>query len=257
MEEVHSKNITLNIENNYYFFLEKKKRTTLNEKNELIVSINQVMSPSYGLYVWPSSVVLAEFVFQNQNLWGNKKILEIGCGTSLPGIVASLVGSHTVILSDTNLSFTLENCKDTLELNRNLFSKNLLASGNYYCSYNGCIVGVEELNWGYLNPQTSSLMSSNCFDFILGSDVFYDDKDFDDILATVSFIFKQNPSAIFYTAYEDRSEENLFTLAHLLNKWNMSSTKIELSTFFPPNSEKEYLLKGKSIYLFQIASKLR
>lgn len=66
----------------------------------LIESINQLERPNddndkhYGLFVWPCALVLAQFVaFYNTSLFSNRVVLELGCGTSLPGIVAALCGN--------------------------------------------------------------------------------------------------------------------------------------------------------------------
>jgi predicted nicotinamide N-methyase len=47
----------------------------------------------YGLFIWPCSIVLSHFILQNPTLFKEKNILEIGCGTALPGITCAV---HTV-----------------------------------------------------------------------------------------------------------------------------------------------------------------
>ena len=51
----------------------------------------------YGLYTWPCATVLARYVWQQQNAWRGMRVLEIGCGTALPGMVAAKVGCSTVL----------------------------------------------------------------------------------------------------------------------------------------------------------------
>lgn len=47
----------------------------------------------YGLFVWPSALVLAQFVALECPSWQGKVVLELGCGTALPGILAGRCGT--------------------------------------------------------------------------------------------------------------------------------------------------------------------
>ena len=49
--------------------------------------------------LWPSSIALSEFLNENSELISGKKIIEIGCGLGLAGIVAAKLGG-TVTLTD-------------------------------------------------------------------------------------------------------------------------------------------------------------
>ncbi len=53
----------------------------------------------YWAEVWPSAIGLSEHIALHPELVDGKRILEIGCGLGLPGIVAGLMGG-SVILSD-------------------------------------------------------------------------------------------------------------------------------------------------------------
>lgn len=52
----------------------------------------QVQPPSghYALFMWPSAMVLAHFVAQKTLLFEDKVVMELGCGTALPGILIAL-----------------------------------------------------------------------------------------------------------------------------------------------------------------------
>lgn len=72
-----------------------------NERDKLSVHVNERLEPSYGLYTWPSSVVLAQYLWYHHKLFADKNILELGAGTGLPGIVALLSGkTKSVTLTD-------------------------------------------------------------------------------------------------------------------------------------------------------------
>uniref|UniRef100_S4RFC0 Methyltransferase 23, arginine n=1 Tax=Petromyzon marinus TaxID=7757 RepID=S4RFC0_PETMA len=113
----------------------------------------QVLDPHYGMYVWPCSVVLAQFVWHNKALVRDQRMLELGAGTALPGIVAARCGA-TVTLSD------LPRC---------------LPSCAHSCRVNGLdgSVPVLGLRWGLVTP---SLVTMPPLDIILGSDILYEPR---------------------------------------------------------------------------------
>ena len=81
-------------------------------------------------------------------------LLQIGAGTSLPGIVAAKIGAK-VTLSDAEFyPNCLENCRQSCKVN-NLSS----------------VVKVIPLTWGLVDEEILNLEK---VDFILGSDCFYD-----------------------------------------------------------------------------------
>ena len=43
----------------------------------LLLIVNQVISGDYGLYVWPSAIVMAEYVWKSQSMLLDKVILEV------------------------------------------------------------------------------------------------------------------------------------------------------------------------------------
>lgn len=53
----------------------------------------------YWAEVWPSAIGLSEYLVQHPHLVAGKRVLEIGCGLGLPGIVAGMLGAQ-VVLSD-------------------------------------------------------------------------------------------------------------------------------------------------------------
>jgi len=82
------------------------------------------------------------------------------------------------------------------------------------------------ITWGQFTPNLFKLVKA---DIILGSDCFYDTKDFDDILATVSFLMEKNPQTKFWTSYQERSSSR--SIEDLLNKWGLKGVQIPLEDF--------------------------
>lgn len=72
----------------------RKFRFTDSSGQDLPVNIPEKVDPAYGMYVWPCAPVLAQYIWHNRkHLLVGKHVLEIGAGTSLPGIVAAKCGS--------------------------------------------------------------------------------------------------------------------------------------------------------------------
>ncbi|CAG2215148.1 METTL23 [Mytilus edulis] len=146
-----------------------------------------VLDGNYGMYVWPCSPVLAQYIWYHRASLKGKTILEIGAGTSLPGIVAAKCEA-TVILSD---------------------------SSEYPQCLANCAASCEANNLSNIP--------------VVGSDCFFDTKDFEDIIVTVAFIMKKRPSTEFWCTYQERSSSR--SIEYLLMKWGLESTEIDLETF--------------------------
>ncbi|CAK9188553.1 unnamed protein product [Ilex paraguariensis] len=66
------------------------------------ITIIESMKEDYGLFVWPCSIVLAEYVWQQRSRFSGENVVEIGAGTSLPGLVAAKVGANVTLTDDMN-----------------------------------------------------------------------------------------------------------------------------------------------------------
>ena len=64
-------------------------------RSEMTVTIPEQLAASYGLYLWPSAPVLAWYLWLNQHQFRGKRVLELGAGTSLPGILLAKVSLPT------------------------------------------------------------------------------------------------------------------------------------------------------------------
>ncbi|GAB1602949.1 methyltransferase-like protein 23 [Argonauta hians] len=185
--------------------------TFLNEKSneKLCVSIPELMDPNYGFYVWPSAVVLAQYVWYFQHDVKGKRILELSAGTALPGIVAAKCQAASVVLSDSFLlPNSVQHCKSC-------------------CAANGLpdlpVIGI---TWGLFSPE---LINLDRVDIILASDCFYNLKDFEDILLTVSFILEKNTRCQFWCTYQERSSDQ--TIELLLKRWGLKCCQVPLAKF--------------------------
>ncbi|KAF3336141.1 methyltransferase-like protein 23 isoform X2 [Carex littledalei] len=115
------------------------------------VDIIENVEEEYGMFVWPCSIVLSEYVWQQRFRFQGISVLELGAGTSLPGIVAAKVGSDVILTDKSDNSEILSNMRSI-------------------CDQNEVNCQILGLNWGEWD--------SNIFDLhpkiILGADVLYD-----------------------------------------------------------------------------------
>jgi predicted nicotinamide N-methyase len=113
--------------------------------------------------IWPPEVALSEFLIHQffPTKLAGAKVLEIGCGTGLAGVVAAQLGAFTMF-SDL-VPFTLEAVKETCQL-------------NHISNYDTCT-----LDW------SKKIESKERYDLVLGSEVFYEEG----ILADISYVLEK------------------------------------------------------------------
>ncbi|CAO1407184.1 unnamed protein product [Diamesa tonsa] len=195
------------------------------------------MLAAYSFYTWPSARVLAEFLFFMRKCLPDKKILEIGSGTSLPGILCAKLGANVILSDSACLPKSLEHIKRCCALNNLKDGEDIRILG---------------LTWG--------LLGSSCFDvgkdldMIIGSDCFYDPSVFEDILVTISLLLELNPKASFFFTYQERSSD--WSLESLLRKWNLNCINVNLDRIGRDCGIdfKDYM-GGHTIYLLEITRK--
>ncbi|OPJ88729.1 methyltransferase-like protein 23 [Patagioenas fasciata monilis] len=181
----------------------------------LALRIPEVLDSQYGMYVWPCAVVLAQYLWVHRSSLLGKRVLEIGAGVSLPGVVAAKCGAEVTLSDSEELPQCLRNCR-----------RSCLANQLPH-------IPVLGLTWGRVSPELLALAP---IDIILGSDVFFDPKDFEDILTTIYFLLEKNPHAQFWTTYQVRSAD--WSIEALLCKWKLKSIHVPLRSF---GADKEHL----------------
>ena len=117
----------------------------------------------YWNRIWPSSVAFSEYLIQQYfplELAGTQ-VLEIGCGTGVPGVVAAKLGAFTTF-SDM-VPVTLEGAKETCSLNH---------IPNF---------ATRIMDW------SEKLHLKERYDLVLGCEVFYEEA----ILPDISYILEK------------------------------------------------------------------
>ncbi|XP_022888030.1 methyltransferase-like protein 23 [Olea europaea var. sylvestris] len=184
----------------------------------LSISIIENMKEEYGLFVWPCSRILAEYVWQQKARFSSSHVVELGAGTSLPGLVAAKVGAEVTLTDDSTRLEVLDNMRRVCVLN------------NLKCKVLG-------LTWGVWDAPIFSLHPN----IILGADVLYDTSAFDDLFATVTFLLQKLPESVFITTYHNRSGHHL--IEFLMEKWGLKCIKLLDGFSFMP-SHKAASLSG-------------
>jgi len=173
--------------------------------------------------IWPSSVALSEYLihqFFPTKLTG-VNVLEIGCGTGLPGVVAARLGAFTMF-SDM-VPVTLEAVKETCHVNH---------ISNF---------DTRTLDW------SEKIESKERYDLVIGCEVFYDEAILPDIARVLEQVLTPRGKAIFC----DPNRLGLDTIELAFQeKFNLSIEQIPLT--WPPR-------KGtgveKIVYLYELTSR--
>jgi predicted nicotinamide N-methyase len=100
----------------------------------------------YGVMLWPSSIALAHDVLARADTLAGKRVLELGAGTGMPGIVAASLGARVLQIDRSEAA--LHVCTMNTERNQIAGSE------------------VRRAAW-------ETFQSDERFDFVLGSDVLY------------------------------------------------------------------------------------
>ncbi|KAF9379677.1 Methyltransferase-like protein 23, partial [Mortierella sp. AD011] len=164
---------------------------------DIPVKVLELLDPDFGLYVWPSALVLAEYIAHRLDMFNGspdnpKVILELGAGTALPSLLlAKATRDNFLIVTDRpDVPQILANVQEALKENgiQTLYPQDpnarVLVRGlgwgdftfaNEYDKVGGLqqllkdISCMEQIN----NLSSSSSRSRGQIDLILGSDVFY------------------------------------------------------------------------------------
>jgi predicted nicotinamide N-methyase len=156
----------------------------------------------YWNRIWPSEVALSECLIHRffPSKMAGAKVLEIGCGTGLAGVVAAQLGAFTMF-SDM-VPITLEAVKETCQL-------------NHISKFDTCT-----LDW------SEKIESKEQYDVVLGSEVFYDEA----ILADISHVLEQVLAPGGKGMFCDPNRLGLDTIElGFQEKFNLSVEKIPLN----------------------------
>ncbi|XP_028190874.1 methyltransferase-like protein 23 [Glycine soja] len=186
----------------------------------------------YTLHEFPNQLTITLLLAEHEGrIWPIPVALQrssrrVCAGTSLPDLVAAKLGACVTLTDDSTRLEVLNNMRRVCDLNK------------LECNVLG-------LTWGVWDSSLFSLQPT----IILGADVLYDSNAFDNLFATVTFLFRNSPGSTFITSYHNRSGHHL--IEFLIGKWGLECLKL-LDGFSFLASDKASLLSG-NIQLAEIS----
>ncbi|XP_062908885.1 methyltransferase like 21e isoform X1 [Mobula hypostoma] len=145
----------------------------------------------YGAHVWPSAMVLCYYLEHCQQEIIDKNVIEIGSGTGLVSIVASILGSN---VTATDLPHLLGNLQYNISQNTKSRSKYLPQ--------------VRELKWG-IDLEKGFPRSTCHYDYLLAADVVYSHPYLNELLMTFDHLC-QDDTTILWTMKFRLDKDNTF-----------------------------------------------
>src|SRR5215218_4252843 len=139
----------------YHLHLSERKWTILHTgallsvADELRFLGQQKDRAPYGVALWSSSIALAHEVIARAEAFPGTRVLELGAGTGLPGIVAASLGARVVQTDRHELALSI-------------------------CKQNGARNGVSTIE--YRLADWTDWQDGGCYEWIIGSDILYAER---------------------------------------------------------------------------------
>lgn len=200
----------------------------------LEIVIPELLTAGYSFYTWPSAPLLAWYLWTQRRHLRGLRVLELGCGTGLPGILAAKCGALVTLT-------------DSVALPRSL--RHLSAC----CEANGLVpnrdVHILGLAWGLFLSEVHSLRP---VDLLLASDCFYEPSQFEEVLSTVAYLL-DGTDARFLCSYQERSTD--WSIEALLKKWGLKGALLDLDSLSESSGVDYRALVGdRSLHLLEIVA---
>eukprot|EP00033_Pygsuia_biforma_P005138 GCRY01005642.1.p1 GENE.GCRY01005642.1~~GCRY01005642.1.p1 ORF type:complete len:232 (-),score=30.30 GCRY01005642.1:34-729(-) len=159
-----------------------------------------------GQILWPACHVLCEFMAENRPLFQNQKIIELGSGVGLTGLLAAHYASEMLLTDGVDLVVDL--LRRNIDLNEQIKNK---------CQ-------AFELEWGSENAKTFQSAHGEV-DCIIAADVVYDAGVCDALFQTIDVLLSHRPEARVYLAYRSRWNVVERALFSVIEKYGFSYEK--------------------------------
>lgn len=170
--------------------------TTARDQGALLDIAVDADELAYGLLLWESAITLAHVLYSGRMLYHAKRILELGAGVGLPGIVAQWCGADVCQTDYTPI---------TLALARQNATQN----------------GVGGINW-FVGDWRDWKHAAR-YDLIIGSDILYDRS----LHYCLVELFHRNlrPGGMLLLTDPGRPQASEFVSLLELHEWNVESKK--------------------------------
>ncbi|KAK5577929.1 hypothetical protein RB653_002877 [Dictyostelium firmibasis] len=224
-------------------------------KDKWITLKNENAYNLVGMTTWGAAYQLSDFILSNQNLFINQKILELGSGTGLVGIILDFIKPlKKLILTDYSPK-VLKNLKVNMELN-NIEIEDLINDDEKVNDVNkddnNKINQVRVLDWeiedlNILNNY-SGLNDSN---IILGADIVYEPSLCKYLVSILYFLLERNDNSVAYISSTIRNQSTFSIFQKELNDKNL--TVIDITKQFEQSSPNSPFIYDRSqIVLYKI-----
>ncbi|XP_038639194.1 EEF1A lysine methyltransferase 3-like [Scyliorhinus canicula] len=123
----------------------------------------------FSAYVWEAGVALCRYFEKEKINFTGKKVIELGSGTGIVGILATLLGGYVTITDKPNILKQIEN--------------NVSINIPTACRHR---IKVQPLIWGENHTHFPT-----AYDFILGSDIVYSSVSYPALVETLRYLARQ------------------------------------------------------------------
>ncbi|XP_078676462.1 protein N-lysine methyltransferase METTL21A-like [Branchiostoma floridae x Branchiostoma belcheri] len=126
-----------------------------------------------GKRIWPGGEAFAEYLESGEIFLEDKKVIELGAGTGLVGIVASLLGADV----------TITDLPDILPCTAENVTSNTMDGQRCICKYQP---KVRPLTWG---KNLAAFPAHGVhYDYVIGIEVVYIEEVFEDLIKTIKYL---------------------------------------------------------------------
>lgn len=168
-----------------------------------------------GQVVWPAADALSHYIACYPGLFAGRRVLEVGSGVGICGLLAGHCGPAELVVTDHN-----DVVMDVLEQNVAL---------NFPDS---STVTAAKLDWAHI-PESVLGDREGAFDIILGSDVVHWPASVEPLLDTILFFLARSPDARFLNAFRPRSTLIHDTLLREADRRGLEHREHKPESFMP------------------------
>lgn len=158
--------------------------------DESSISLQVSEYPSKRIYTWEAALLLAAYLFHHSDsIVKDKRVIEIGCGTGLCGLMAAQLGAKEVIMTDRNQPLSIEIVHSSIinnNLQRNCVVRPLEWPFFYAVNTQQTPLSPSSINHVYSDDgDGESIAASMICDVILAADVFYSQDTIEHAMITI------------------------------------------------------------------------
>ncbi|XP_063359865.1 protein-lysine N-methyltransferase EEF2KMT [Cydia amplana] len=204
---------------------------------------NMVVNGTTGMRTWEAALMLADWALCNEDIFLNKKVLELGSGVGFTGItIAKHCGIKSIVLTDCH-DDVFKAIRENILINfpgSNDTNKNELSDSQRNCQSN---IDVMMLDWNDDNEIPSHLVP----DIVIGADIVYDPSILQPLCNVLRKLFDKNVELEVYIASVIRNEDTFNEFLRTLenNELTFCTISLECSKLIDwnYNSKQRCLLK--------------